>query len=101
MSDTCGDSRDIIIDKAKDIILNYTNIADCPDEMKVLDSFLLRCWQMGWLNSYTDGSLEAEIEKLHDSLDTIKRSYQSQVSKYKSMYEKLKNITKNKDDYAG
>lgn len=91
MSDIFGDNRDIIIAKAKDTILNYTNIEDSPDEMKVLDSFLFRCWQMGWLNSYTDGSLEAEIEKMHDSLDTIKINYQKQVSKYKSMYKELKN----------
>lgn len=94
MSDTCGDSRDKIIAKAKETLLNYTNIEDSPDEIKVLDNFLLRCWQMGWLNSI-DGSLEAEIEKLHDSLDTLRMNYLSQISMYKSMYEELKN-TKNK-----
>lgn len=28
------------------------NIESSPEEMKVLDSFLFRCWQMGWLSKY-------------------------------------------------
>lgn len=49
---TCGDNRFEIIQKAKDDILESTNIGCCPDEMKVLDSFLFRAWQMGWLDKY-------------------------------------------------
>ena len=29
--------------------MRYTNIESSEEEMKVLDSFLQRCWQMGWL----------------------------------------------------
>lgn len=46
----CGDDRFEIIDAAKRQLLKYTNIETSPDEMKVMDTFLFRCWQMGWLN---------------------------------------------------
>lgn len=48
----CGDNRFEIIEKAKEAILEGTNIDTSPDEMKVLDNFLFRCWQMGWLDKY-------------------------------------------------
>lgn len=52
MNDVCGDNRFEIIEKAKQDILESTNIQSSEDEMKVLDNFLFRCWQMGWLNKY-------------------------------------------------
>lgn len=52
MNEMCGDNRFEIIKKAKNDILEATNINTSPDEMKVLDNFLFRCWQMGWLNKY-------------------------------------------------
>lgn len=52
MSDMCTDNRFEIIEKAKKHILEATNINTSPEEMKVLDNFLYRCWQMGWLNKY-------------------------------------------------
>lgn len=52
MTDICGDNRFEIIERAKKRLLENTNISSSPDEMKVLDSFLFRCWQMGWLNEY-------------------------------------------------
>lgn len=52
MSDTCTDNRFKIIAEAKKDLLESTNIEMAPDEMAVLDSFLLRCWQMGWLKQY-------------------------------------------------
>ena len=52
MGDICGDNRFIIIDRAKEDILQSTNIESSKDEMKVLDNFLFRCWQMGWLDKY-------------------------------------------------
>ena len=52
MNETCTDNRFEIIEKAKKHILEATNIDTSPDEMKVLDNFLFRCWQMGWLNMY-------------------------------------------------
>ena len=48
----CGDNRFDIISRAKDDILKSTNISTSQKEMEVLDGFLFRCWQMGWLNKY-------------------------------------------------
>lgn len=48
----CGDNRFEVIEKAKEHLLNATNIESSEEEMKVLDSFLFRCWQMGWLKKY-------------------------------------------------
>ena len=50
----CTDNRFEIIDKAKKHLLEATNIDTSPDEMKVLDNFLFRCWQMGWLDRYAE-----------------------------------------------
>ena len=52
MNEICGDNRFEIIAKAKAHLLDATNIDTSEDEMKVLDSFLFRCWQMGWLDRY-------------------------------------------------
>lgn len=51
---SCNDDSWKIIDKAKEHLLKSTNIESSSDEMKVLDSFLFRCWQMGWLNQYKE-----------------------------------------------
>ena len=62
MSEVCGeicsDNRFEIINVAKKDLLESTNINTSPDEMKVLDNFLFRCWQMGWLNKYEKGGEE-------------------------------------------
>ena len=50
--DVCGDDRFEIIEQAKKALLESTNIKDSPNEMGVLDSFLFRCWQMGWLDCF-------------------------------------------------
>ena len=50
--DICGDNRFEIIAKAKKHLLDATNIDTSPKEMEVLDDFLSRCWQMGWLDRY-------------------------------------------------
>lgn len=52
MLETCINGLEII-EKAKKHILKATNIDTSPDEMKILDVFLFRCWQMGWLDKYT------------------------------------------------
>lgn len=52
MGEVCGDNRFEIIAKAKQDIIESTNIETSKDEMKVLDNFLFRCWQMGWLDKY-------------------------------------------------
>lgn len=53
--DVCGDNRFEIIEKAKTALIESTNIETSEDEMKVIDNFLFRCWQMGWLDKYDDG----------------------------------------------
>lgn len=50
--EVCSDNRFEIIEKAKKDLLDSTNIETSTDEMKVLDNFLFRCWQMGWLKKY-------------------------------------------------
>ena len=50
----CGDNRFEVIEKAKNHLLSSTNIESRKEEMKVLDNFLFRCWQMGWLKQYED-----------------------------------------------
>lgn len=50
----CGDNRFEIINKAKEDIINSTNISTSQDEMSILDNFLFRCWQMGWLDKYSN-----------------------------------------------
>lgn len=50
--DVCGDNRFEIIERAKRHLLDNTNIVYSKDEMKCLDSFLFRCWQMGWLKQF-------------------------------------------------
>ena len=62
--DRCNDNRFEIIEKAKQDLLNSTNIESSTDEMEVLDNFLFRCWQMGWLNQYNLTSDEKEEEML-------------------------------------
>lgn len=52
--DIAGDNRFEVIKKAKEDLIESTNIEMSPDEMKVLDDFLFRCWQMGWLHKYED-----------------------------------------------
>ena len=52
MGEVCADNRFEIIQRAKDDLINSTNIESSPDEMRVLNSFLYRCWQMGWLELY-------------------------------------------------
>lgn len=65
--EVCGDSRFEIIENAKRRLLRETNIESSPKEMEVLDDFLFRCWQMGWLKS--DPSIgpggESSEKKIH------------------------------------
>lgn len=50
----CGDNRFEIIRKAKEHLIKSTNIESSTEEMAVIDDFLLRCWQMGWLHRYDE-----------------------------------------------
>ena len=51
-NEICGDERFTIIAKAKEALIESTNIETSPKEMEVLNDFLFRCWQMGWLEKY-------------------------------------------------
>ena len=53
-NESCGDNRFEVIERAKRHLLHSTNIGSSKEEMKLLDVFLFRCWQMGWLDSYDD-----------------------------------------------
>ena len=59
MFEVCGDNRFEVIGKAKADLLESTNIETSNDEMRVIDNFLFRCWQMGWLKQYDD-TIDAE-----------------------------------------
>lgn len=61
INNICGDNRFEIIDKAKKDLIESTNIEMSPDEMKVLDEFLFRCWQMGWLRKYEEKQNESIV----------------------------------------
>lgn len=50
--DNCTDNRFEVIAAAKKALLERTNIKSSHAEMAVLDNFLMRCWQMGWLSQY-------------------------------------------------
>ena len=52
--EVCIDDRFKMIERAKQHLLETTNIETREDEMKVLDNFLFRCWQMGWLDRYKE-----------------------------------------------
>lgn len=70
MADICTDNRFELIEKYKQKLIEATNIEDSPDEMKVLDEILFRCWQMGWL----------------DRLDTDAVSVRTEIDKYCNKY---------------
>ena len=52
VGEICCDDRFEIIARAKAYIIKATNIETSADEMKVIDNFLFRLWQLGWLNMF-------------------------------------------------
>lgn len=52
------DDRFELIDKAKNKLLECTNIESRPEEVAVLDTILFRCWQMGWLDQLREDSIK-------------------------------------------
>lgn len=72
--DVCGDNRFEIIAKAKEAILQSTNINTSPKEMEVLDTFLFRCWQMGWLVRYDNKKDDLSL-KLKDEIRYASQRY--------------------------
>ena len=69
MNEICGDNRFEIIEKAKMDILDSTNISSSQDEMKVLDSFLFRCWQMRWLKKYDNSQPQTNADRIRAMSD--------------------------------
>ncbi|MCQ2598187.1 MAG: hypothetical protein MJ181_10120 [Treponema sp.] len=67
----CCDDRFEIIKRAREHILDATNIESRPEEMQVLDNFLFRCWQMGWLKNDFH-QLEKENEELKKQIEKMK-----------------------------
>ena len=65
MSEYTGNEFKIIA-KAKQALLDSTNIDTSPEEMKVLNDFLFRCWQMGWLDDYDDTKDVVEVVRCKD-----------------------------------
>ena len=53
-ADVCIDDRFEIIAKAKQDLIESTNIETDKSEMAVIDNILFRCWQMGWLDRYEE-----------------------------------------------
>lgn len=68
----CGDNRFEIINAAKKDLLESTNINTSTDEMKVLDNFLFRCWQMGWLEKYEKLERKREMTDKTKAVFTFK-----------------------------
>lgn len=89
--DKCGDNRFEIIEKAKQDLLNSTNMDSSKDEMKVLDNFLFRCWQMGWLNQY---NLTSDAEGEDDEMLYVSRK------KLQYFYERLRKVGENHAAFA-
>ena len=70
-NEACGDNRFEIIEKAKNHILQSTNIETSKAEMAVLENFLFRCWQMGWLDRYDDQKKPVPPETKADTKPAI------------------------------
>ena len=73
LHEVCGDDRFDLIAKAREKLLDSTNIESRPEEVAVLDSILFRCWQMGWLDQLRDdaatlgsGTCEIALARLMD-----------------------------------
>lgn len=67
-----------IIQKAKDALIQGTNIEGSSDEMKVLDSFLFRALQMGWLDKYEP-----------DYKERMKKEYWQVKDRYNKLHKML------------
>lgn len=81
--DVCGDKRFEIIGKARQDLITSTNIETSEKEMEVLDSFLYRAWQMGWLKMYEDVA-ECEFDdEADDVMSKNERETNMGMNRYK------------------
>jgi NAD(P)H-dependent flavin oxidoreductase YrpB (nitropropane dioxygenase family) len=90
----CGDNRFEIIEKAKQAILEETNIKDDKAQMAELDSFLFRCWQMGWLKKYEEKETNEGQALLYAVEKTAERTKREMVEKA------VKWLDENVDNYC-
>ena len=72
-----SDNREEVIERARKHLLQGTNIESSPDEMKCLDYFLFRCWQMGWLKDYDD--TKPKYDALRKALCMVKNAFKTDV----------------------
>ena len=77
----CGDNRFEIIEKAKQAILEETNIKDDKVQMAELDGFLFRCWQMGWLKKYEEKETNEGQALLYAVEKTAERTKREMIEK--------------------
>lgn len=89
----CSDNRFEVIEKAKKDLIESTNIEGAKDEMKVLDSFLFRAWQMGWLKQYDDTEEEIVPQEVKEL--SIELSIDDVLNKFN---EELKQMNKRLDE---
>ena len=82
MSELCTDNRFEVIAKAKAALLDSTNIESSPEEMAVLNNFLFRCWQMGWLDRYAEPKDEPQTELVNDSPILVKDLVDDEFNPY-------------------
>ncbi len=75
MSEICIDNRFDVMKKAKEHLIESTNIECCPEDMKIVDSILFRCWQMGWLDIYDDSKNIPNIKQLNQKLYNCYRTH--------------------------
>ena len=92
---TAGDGRFEIIAKAKADIIESTNIKTSEDEMKLLDSFLFRCWQMGWLDRYYEEKRMKDVSAEYRRMlkDQIKQAGQWLIDNADLLVSDVKGIT--------
>ena len=92
----CGDNRFEIIEKAKQAILEETNIKNDKAQMAELNSFLFRCWQMGWLKKYEEKETNEGQALLYAVEKTAKRTKREMIAKAKEwMRNNLHNFAAN------
>lgn len=104
MATICGDNRFEIISKAKEALLESTNIEESPKEMAVLDDILFRCWQMGWLDKYGDKKADGWIpvsERLPDELVAVNVTWINRCPQNYYMHIKDKPFTDTAVLYRG
>ena len=94
--ESCGDNRFEVIKKAKDYLLEYTNIESSPEEMTVIDNILFRIWQCGWLKQFEEDGII--IDLLTDC--RIKEKLLDYIFENKNFAKGYSNPNNKIDDYT-